>query len=55
MLRQLWDFDEVEELQYGPARNESDILLSILLVNGLHHLSSHRILQRLHAVGGDPV
>jgi hypothetical protein len=43
MLQELWDFDEGEQpflcewfLQDGPTRNESDILLSILLVDGLH-------------------
>jgi hypothetical protein len=43
MLRQLWNFNEVEQLflcewflQDGPTRNESDVLLSLLLVNGLH-------------------
>jgi hypothetical protein len=43
LSRQLWDFDEVEQLfpgewflQNGPTRNKSDMLLSIFLVNGLH-------------------
>lgn len=43
IFRQLWDFDEVEQLflsewflQDGPTRNESDKLLSIFLVNALH-------------------
>jgi len=43
MLRQLWKFDEVEQLflcewflQDGPTRNESDMLPSIFLVNALH-------------------
>ena len=43
VFRQLWDLDEVEQLflcewflQDGPTCNESDMLLPILLVNGLH-------------------
>jgi hypothetical protein len=44
---QLLDFDEVEQLflcerfpQNGPTRNDSDVLLAMFLVNGMHQFEA---------------